>query len=205
MYDFYQIDSVIVNCVVDSFYNEKLVLDYDNITDTYKGTIDNGDIQNITISIEYSISPLDSDSDGLTDANEILIYDTDPYISDSDGDGYNDFEEVVSNTDPLDSTSNPESQQYTQDTDSDGLTDSDEVNTYGTDPLVSDSDGDGMPDGWEVDNSLDPLTDDSSLDLDNDGLTNFDEYQAGTDPNASDTDSDGLTDGDEVNTYGTDP
>ncbi|UJG44086.1 MAG: right-handed parallel beta-helix repeat-containing protein [Candidatus Heimdallarchaeum endolithica] len=228
LYDFYQIDSVIVNCVVDSFYNEKLVLDYDNITDTYKGTIDNGDIQNITISIEYSILPLDSDSDGLTDANEILIYDTDPYISDSDGDGYNDFEEVVSNTDPLDSTSNPESQQYTQDTDSDGLTDGDEVNTYGTDPLVSDtdsdgltdgdevntcgtdplvsdSDGDGMLDGWEVDNSLDPLTDDSSLDPDIDGLTNLEEYQAGTDPNNSDTDSDCLTDGDEVNTYGTDP
>jgi len=202
MYDFYQIDRVIVNCVVDGLYNEKLVLDYDNITDTYNGMIENGDIQNITLSIEYSILPLDSDSDGLTDADEVLIYDTDPFILDSDGDGYNDFEEIVSNTDPLDSTSNPE-QQSTQDTDGDGLTDADEVNIYGTDPLASDTDDDGLTDGNEVNiYGTDPL----DSDTDGDDLTDGDEVITyGTDPLASDTDDDGLTDGDEVNIYGTDP
>ncbi|MHA1866479.1 MAG: hypothetical protein ACTSXD_00275, partial [Candidatus Heimdallarchaeaceae archaeon] len=57
----------------------------------------------------------------------------------------------------------------------------------------------------EVENSLDPLTDDSSSDPDFDGLTNLEEYLSNTDPNDSDTDGDGIDDGDEVNTYGTDP
>jgi len=60
-------------------------------------------------------------------------------------------------------------------------------------------------DGWEVSNFLDPLVDDSTLDPDNDGLTNLEEYQYSTDPLDSDTDGDGLTDGQEVNTYSTDP
>jgi len=36
------------------------------------------------------------------------------------------------------------------DTDHDGLTDPDEIDTYGTDPLKADSDGDEIPDGLEV-------------------------------------------------------
>ncbi len=36
------------------------------------------------------------------------------------------------------------------DTDGDGLTDLDEVNVYGTDPLLADTDGDSLGDGWEV-------------------------------------------------------
>ena len=59
----------------------------------------------------------------------------------------------------------------------------------GTDPNGSDSDSDGMPDGWEVENSLDPLTDDSVEDPDGDSLTNLEEYQAGTDPQVSDAKS----------------
>jgi len=60
------------------------------------------------------------------------------------------------------------------------------------------------PDGWEVENSLDPLTDDSAEDPDSDGLSNLGEYQANTDPLNSDTDGDGFTDGEEV-IYGIDP
>jgi len=52
---------------------------------------------------------------------------------------------------------------------------------------------------------LDQDVDDSTLDPDNDGLTNLEEYQYSTDPLDSDTDGDGLTDGQEVNTYFTDP
>ena len=59
-----------------------------------------------------------------------------------------------------------------------------------------DSDGDGMPDYWEIDNGLNPFdASDASQDPDNDGLTNLQEYQFGTDPNNADTFMRGLPDG----------
>jgi hypothetical protein len=45
-----------------------------------------------------------------------------------------------------------------------------------------DSDGDGMPDGWEVAHLLNPTRNDSLDDLDGDGFNNSAEYAAGTDP-----------------------
>ena len=88
------------------------------------------------------------------------------------------------------------------------------------DPLSSDSDEDGMPDGWEYAYDLDPTDPyDRDLDRDNDGVrfdpssgyvdkawTNLDEYRYiattseginGTDPLKMDTDGDGLADGSE--------
>ena len=68
--------------------------------------------------------------------------------------------------------------------------------------------GDGMDDGWEAANGLDPAVDDSAGNPDNDGLTNLEEWNGGdnpTDPIDADSDNDDLTDGDEVNTHGTDP
>ena len=58
-----------------------------------------------------------------------------------------------------------------------------------------DSDGDGIPDAWEDANGLNPNLNDASLDPDNDGLTNLNEYLSGADPNNPDTDGDGLKDG----------
>jgi glucose/arabinose dehydrogenase len=46
-----------------------------------------------------------------------------------------------------------------------------------------DTDGDGMPDDWEIANGFDPLDPaDAGDDADNDGLTNLQEYEGGTDP-----------------------
>jgi len=68
--------------------------------------------------------------------------------------------------------------------------------------------GDGMDDGWESANGLDPTIDDSADNPDNDGLTNLEEWNGGnnsTDPMDADTDKDDLSDGDEVNIHNTNP
>ncbi|MBT5605246.1 MAG: SUMF1/EgtB/PvdO family nonheme iron enzyme [Lentisphaerae bacterium] len=61
-----------------------------------------------------------------------------------------------------------------------------------------DTDGDGLPDSYEVSNGLDPDTPDAGLDPDADGLTNAVEYALHTDPHNDDTDGDGHTDGAEA-------
>ena len=61
---------------------------------------------------------------------------------------------------------------------------------------TDDQDGDGMPNGWENDNGLNPIDpNDGLLDNDNDGLVNKDEYDNGTNPNLADSDHDGPPDG----------
>ena len=77
------------------------------------------------------------------------------------------------------------------DWDGDGLTNSEEQNA-GTNMNNPDSDGDGLPDGWEVRNGLNPTNGgDANADPDGDGLTNAQEYARGTNPNNADTDGDG--------------
>ncbi len=135
----------------------------------------------------------DSDGDGLTDLEEIMIYHTDPNNPDTDGDGLTDGDEVrIYGTNPL----NP-------DTDGDGLTDGDEVHKYHTNPRLADTDGDGLTDGEEV---LKYHTDPLARDTDGDGISDYDEiHKYHTDPLKKDTDGDGLTDYEEVFIYHTNP
>jgi hypothetical protein len=49
-------------------------------------------------------------------------------------------------------------------------------------PYTGDADGDGMPDAFETQFALLLHSDDRDMDSDNDGLTNFEEFQVGTDP-----------------------
>ena len=70
---------------------------------------------------------------------------------------------------------------------------------------IIDTDGDGMPDKWELDNGLNPNDpSDALLDKDKDGSTNIEEFQNGTDPNNPDTDGDTIKDGDEEKIIDTD-
>jgi hypothetical protein len=67
--------------------------------------------------------------------------------------------------------------------DLDDLNSKDNSVTTDTD-VLPDSDGDGMPDNWEVLNGLSPNdSSDAVLDTDGDGFSNVQEYIAGTNPN----------------------
>ena len=90
------------------------------------------------------------------------------------------------------------------DTDNDGLLDGDEIN-IGTNPRSNDTDNDGLPDKWEIDFGTNATLPDADYDYDNDNLSNYDEYIHGTEPLNNDTDHDGLSDYDEIHTYQTDP
>ena len=70
---------------------------------------------------------------------------------------------------------------------------------------MMDYDGDGMPNGWEIENNLDPTDpSDAYADADHDSLSNLNEFILGTDPNNPDTDGDGVPDAAEL-VQGTNP
>ena len=73
------------------------------------------------------------------------------------------------------------------------------------DPREVDSDGDGLPDVWELANGANPVLVDAGEDGDEDGLSNLQEFDAGTYPRNSDSDEDGLSDGEEILGYSTNP
>ncbi|MHA1908989.1 MAG: SBBP repeat-containing protein, partial [Candidatus Thorarchaeota archaeon] len=151
----------------------------------------------------------DSDSDGLLDYEE-EAYGTNRYDNDTDADLMPDGWEVNIglNATKDDASEDPDADSllniyeyrnntlpFNNDTDSDSLSDYDEIVNYGTNPNSNDTEGDGMPDAWEVAYSLDPLTNDTLGDGDVDALSNLDEYLIGTNPSNNDTDFDLLPDG----------
>jgi hypothetical protein len=111
-----------------------------------------------------------------------------PFLSDTDGDGLYDTEEIARGTDP----NNP-------DTDGDLLIDGAEVSIFGSDPTLGDTDGDLVSDSIEVALGLDPTEFTAhGEDTDNDGIPDDYEKRLGTDPKAPDTDGDGYLDGFEI-------
>lgn len=105
---------------------------------------------------------------------------------------------------PVGENSTPEDTDF----DGDGISSHDEIWLTHTDPLAKDTDGDGMDDGWEDRNYLDPndATGDNgaSGDPDQDGIDNLTEFNLDTKPQIHDTDGDGISDGGEQD-IGTDP
>jgi len=110
----------------------------------------------------YAVAAVtDTDGDGFPDASDAFPLDPTEWL-DSDGDGVGD------NSDEF-----PNDAGETVDADGDGVGDN----------ADADDDEDGMPDYWENIFGLDPFSSsDSTLDLDNDGTTNLDEYLAETFP-----------------------
>ncbi|GMV40333.1 MAG: hypothetical protein AMXMBFR64_20490 [Myxococcales bacterium] len=64
--------------------------------------------------------------------------------------------------------------------------------------VPKDSDGDGLPDTWELAHGLLIGEDDAAADADGDGATNAAEWGAGSTPTKADTDGDGMPDGWEI-------
>lgn len=88
------------------------------------------------------------------------------------------------------------------DLDNDGLSDCGEA-AAGSNPGLWDTDGDGLPDGYEVHVTG---TSPALYDTDRDGLGDAEGgWVWGTDPLDYDSDDDGLGDGEEIWVYGTDP
>lgn len=148
---------------------------------------------------------LDSDNDGLSDCDEVYIYGTNPYAADSDGDA----NQGLSATPPTvvwddafevaDACLNP--------TVADNFTDYNTCVGTGLNNMT-DTDGDGLPDAWEL-NYYSDLSHDATYDDDNgDGTLGDDscnllcEYTRNTDPTDEDTDNDRIRDGFEI---GSDP
>jgi YD repeat-containing protein len=80
----------------------------------------------------------------------------------------------------------------TNDPDGDSLTSAYESLVSHTNPNDADTDGDGMPDGWELSHGFNPLVDDGSGDADGDGISNADEYRFGLNPALDDAQQAGL-------------
>ena len=168
----------------------------------------------------------DTDGDTLSDNDELFNYLTDPTSNDTDGDGMPDGWEVkygLNPISPFDANGDLDNDGWDFDRNSfisniEAFTNLEEY-LNGTNPTNNDTDGDGMPDGWETYYGLKPLdSSDANDDYDEDGydinrdgfissierFTNFEEFLNHTTPINNDTDFDGMGDGWEIY-YGLNP
>lgn len=88
----------------------------------------------------------------------------------------------------------------------DFLIQSDDSNTKLALPPSIDNDNDSVPKWWETKYGFsDDNSHDVTVDTDNDGISNLNEFIARADPTRVDTDADGLSDFDEINIYQSSP
>ena len=203
--------------------------DNDNLINLYEfnnSLIEDFDNNVISPDNIFGSNPILKDTDGdlIEDGEECFsgndTYVTDPSNPDSDDDGMPDGWEFLNLLDPFDSSdANEDLDDDGWDFDRNGTLEFSELYTNyeeylnGTDPRNNDTDGDGMPDGWEAFYGLNPNSDeDSSLDFDSDGydsdgdgeispdekFTNYEEFLMDSNPSQADTDGDNCTDGWEI-------
>jgi hypothetical protein len=125
---------------------------------------------------------LDTDRDDIGDAHEAVLYGTNRFQRDTDGDGLDDKDEISRQLDPAHA-----------DTNRDFVRDGDQL-ASGGDPIDPDTDHDGMPNAYETLYGLDPLVNDTLGDLDSDGVPNGVEFESERNPavNDEDWDQDGM-------------
>lgn len=135
----------------------------------------------------------DTDGDKLTDYEEVFVHKSDPLKPDTDEDSLTDYEELIAGLDPTkkdtdgDGTSDDMS-----DKDQDGLSIQEEL-TF-SDPLLFDTDMDGLSDVDEKRYDTDPR----NVDTDEDKVFDGDEIKNGTNPKEIDSNRNGVIDGDEL-------
>ncbi|WP_455392711.1 transglutaminase domain-containing protein [[Eubacterium] cellulosolvens] len=184
--------------------------DGDGLLDVEEDVNNNG-IQDFNLGETDRFDP-DSDDDGLLDGEEYRWW-TQRYKDQKDINKIPDWlrnvhrnlndEQLLEQYKPtgdLDGDGLPNILDY--DSDNDGWSDGYEVNDQGTDPAnpdsdfdripdsidknpinKKDSDGDNIPDDWEIEHDMDPNDPtDSENDPDNDGKSNLEEYENNTDP-----------------------
>ncbi len=151
-----------------------------------------------TITANFGPDTNDTDGDGWTNYQEIVVYGTDPTKKDTDGDGVKDSADAfpLDPAETLDTDHDGIGDNADLDDDGDGLSDVDEINIYHTNPKYADSDSDGLSDPDELQVYL---TNPMNPDMDGDGLKDGAEINTyGTLPKVADTDGDGFLDGYEV-------
>jgi hypothetical protein len=195
--------------------------------DTEEGGKDaDGDGLNDRREAELGTDPslADTDEDGLTDGAEAREHRTNPLAADSDTDGVLDGDEVALGTDPNDPNNGAPPADVAVATEEEpavaeeaaapveeavapaeeAAAPVDEAPIVEEAPVSTtpgDTDGDGLEDAIEFELGTDPYT----LDTDQDGLTDGDEYYVfATGTLNPDSDGDGILDGDEA-AQGTDP
>ena len=195
----------------------------DKIEQRLKTDIDNQDTDHDGISDKQEIGkntdqPLDTDGDGIIDAldedddNDGLTTQvevkvgTSPLLADTDNDGINDLKELGGNLlKPLDTDSDGIIDALDTDDDDDGIKTEAEL-LLGINPLLADTDSDGISDLDEVgkllgspidsdkDGIIDALDTEENLDQDGDGLSDVLEKKLHSDPKNVDSDDDGIND-----------